>query len=367
MSDPDPEQVAAQPRRSIATSVEHVLRLGIEELNAALACEPEPEIPRRVLQKSFFQRLLSDEVLRGMLPGDVSAAQPDLRHLELRQLLTIRSRNAFHTDSCSHQAHSSFLRSVEELIFEKFAKRLCQHAAGELGRLCLLICGVCAQEEGLPSLWALQDNQTWLFHSKELWLRVVDDGFASFADTAIGLVKDDGRPGRQLMWDVRVLDPRVDDVLAELERCAKRSQDPNAMRRLSRDLSDKLEQRSFNQDGSSIPAHLQPSPRALTSSFGPPKKEPARVILAGSPAVVADLPRIDVDPAKLRVAQAPESTPEPVQDLVVDVASTTSWSNFPGPTEREEAVAAQSWCLRPWCCRRRRPEPALPAEPLMAC
>ncbi|CAE7263521.1 unnamed protein product [Symbiodinium sp. CCMP2592] len=110
-----------------------VVRYGIRHLREELAPEGSelPALPRRpngtsrLLQRSFFERLLSEQIeLQSSLPSDVAAAQPDLKLLGLEHLLTIRDGcSDFNTDSKSYEVHQAFLEQLERRLQELLAER----------------------------------------------------------------------------------------------------------------------------------------------------------------------------------------------------------------------------------------------------
>lgn len=111
---------------------QRVLKNGIRSLHDRLVDGKDClDIPRasgggpKILRQSFLQGLLSNELqLQRSLAGDVSAAQSDLRHLSLEQLLAIRIRTLdFATESRSHDAHNGFLATIDKLLFELVARR----------------------------------------------------------------------------------------------------------------------------------------------------------------------------------------------------------------------------------------------------
>ncbi|CAE7555680.1 ylyB, partial [Symbiodinium necroappetens] len=140
-----------------------------------------PNGTSRLLQRSFFERLLSEQIeLQSSLPSDVAAAQPDLKLLDLEHLLTIRDGcSDFNTDSRSYQVHQAFLeqleRRLQELLAEKHLDPEEVTAVSKLklpiGRMTVLTKGVAALLAGqapgaegfaaaegpsaVPSLWLL--------------------------------------------------------------------------------------------------------------------------------------------------------------------------------------------------------------------
>jgi hypothetical protein len=77
------------------------------------------------LQQSFFERLLSRDVdLKSCLPGDIVAAQNDVRHLSLSQLLRIHADNICIAAAPVPTAQSKFLSSIGDHIDQQILNRL---------------------------------------------------------------------------------------------------------------------------------------------------------------------------------------------------------------------------------------------------
>mmetsp|Transcript_119053 Transcript_119053/g.297053 ORF Transcript_119053/g.297053 Transcript_119053/m.297053 type:complete len:500 (+) Transcript_119053:77-1576(+) len=113
---------------------QRILKVGVRSLAEKLVHQEDlhRQLPRkpdggtRLLRHSFFERLLSGELeFRASVANDVSAAQSDLRLLQLEHLLSLRSRTLdFATQSATHNAHNAFLNSMDKLLFERLARRL---------------------------------------------------------------------------------------------------------------------------------------------------------------------------------------------------------------------------------------------------
>lgn len=205
---------------------------------------------------SFYQRLLRGQTeLKVLLEGDVAAAQSDLRHLRLEQLLTIRvSTLDWATESHSHSAHTNFLMSLDMHLFERLAREFLRTIPdvkpATLHALGLRIALVAGAEEvisqgwgqqsvhgagdalpALPQVWALALGPEWaparvaFFHSRELWLQLCDGELRSVQDVVGGhkvAVTTDRSTGmgkdRFLHWEIAVLDPSFEDILDEIKQ-----------------------------------------------------------------------------------------------------------------------------------------------------
>mmetsp|Transcript_43668 Transcript_43668/g.120881 ORF Transcript_43668/g.120881 Transcript_43668/m.120881 type:complete len:627 (+) Transcript_43668:146-2026(+) len=283
------------PRRKLdAISEQRVIKAGILVLSRRLMpqedCARLLDLPKRpngsskLLRSSFFERLLANEVrLEASMSNDVVAAQSDLRHLSLEQLVVMRSRTLdFATESRSHVAHTNFLSTLDKCLFDSIARRHILEGRGspkspdayyDLGRNMTLTLGAhsllygarscegaCAEPIGecifrtysepapkdgsadvspLPSCWALSlDPERWpgfqiaLIHMGDLSVDLVAGNQAAVRSAAAGckvaIVYDHstglGRD-RRLHWEVVVADAASDDVLAELLRSTRSSND----------------------------------------------------------------------------------------------------------------------------------------------
>jgi len=262
-----PSKIPTRLRRKLNDIGEQrVLKAGLTRLctllTRGLSSQVLSELPQRsgggqlFMTPSFYQRLLRGETeLKVLLEGDVAAAQSDLRHLRLEQLLSIRvSTLDWATESHSHSAHTNFLMSLDMHLFERLARDFLRtipdvkpatlHA---LGLRIALVAGaeeVIAQGWGqrsvhgaadalpaLPQVWALALGPEFtparvaLFHSRELWLQLCDGELRSVQDIVAGLkvaVTTDRSTGvgkdRVLHWEIAVMDPSFEDILDEIKQ-----------------------------------------------------------------------------------------------------------------------------------------------------
>mmetsp|Transcript_11267 Transcript_11267/g.19574 ORF Transcript_11267/g.19574 Transcript_11267/m.19574 type:complete len:588 (-) Transcript_11267:50-1813(-) len=269
-----------KPKRRLANITEQrVLKQGICRLNSLVVREGIDllELPRRpdgtprLLRPKFFERLLSNEVtLQTSMPNDIAAAQSDLKHLRLEQLLAIRiSTLDFATASQSHDAHNNFLNTLDKSLFEYTARQhfrngstVLPSAPEPLYRLGLQMClvlGVAsimqdgiAESNGnsehapsslsppspsavpLPARWALpveagkwpDDLAAVLFdiaflglepvHSETVVATSGGESIAVIHDRTTGVGKD-----RILHWEVAVVDPAKEDFFLEFQRAQR--------------------------------------------------------------------------------------------------------------------------------------------------
>jgi len=324
---------------------QRVLKAGLLKLQKVLAgrfsLEQLSELPRRrdggqlFMTPSFYQRLLRNELeLKTLLDGDVSAAQSDVRHLRLEQLLTIRTGCLDWATECEMKsAHINFLHSVDVHLFERLASELLQwsldpppqsaalHALGL--RLALTIGAVEVIAGGwggpsfpdqLPDLWALGLNaEDWsgcsaaAFDTKQLSVELIGGQGTTFEEVMAGrkiVVATDRSSGvgkdRMLRWEIAVLDP-TENVLLEINR----TDDAEVgKKKMSAELSDVLKKRMSgrsevlglpNDAKTSVESNCEPELPAATS-------QPARLVRQPKvlPTPEADLP----------VDQARQTTPE---------------------------------------------------------
>lgn len=245
---------------------QRVLKAGLTRLctmlTRGLSSQVLSELPQRsgggqlFMTPSFYQRLLRGQTeLKVLLEGDVAAAQSDLRHLRLEQLLTIRvSTLDWATESHSHSAHTNFLMSLDMHLFERLAREFLRTIPdvkpATLHALGLRIALVAGAEEvisqgwgqrsvhgagdalpALPQVWALALGPEWaparvaFFHSRELWLQLCDGELRSVQDVVGGhkvAVTTDRSTGmgkdRFLHWEIAVLDPSFEDILDEIKQ-----------------------------------------------------------------------------------------------------------------------------------------------------
>lgn len=243
------------------------MKAGLRRIHRELVLRPDAqvaEMPRRIMRASasFLRRLVIGELeLKVCMETDVSGAQMDLKHLSLEQLLALREPNlGFACESDRHSAHRNFLHTADKLIFQGLASRgLRGVAAGSptasrlqalgarmtavLGAAELLedlVTGLEARVESptdqpeLPLVWALTpgaltsgetDPGGWscvLLHSQELWLEPfageMPDLAGRLGGMQVAVASDHICADRRAAWDFLIMDPQVDDVLAELFR-----------------------------------------------------------------------------------------------------------------------------------------------------
>jgi len=260
-----------QRKRLQGITEQRVLKRGIEELHRCLAGDMDDEeltkFKRRengsklLMQESFFSRLLADGImLKQKQPTDVAAAQSDVKHLNLVQLLTVRKHTLdFQTESTSHNAHNNFLETVDRHLFSGIAKHKISSGIGSdsfckvksltevasltsgrdvkyhsLGLRLTLIVGALIElgnnGESLPPCWVVELNpEEWsggrlaLFHATELWVRIFrDHEQQALSDAAGGKVNViwDGSHGkgaaRMVYWEISTVSLGECDLLTEL-------------------------------------------------------------------------------------------------------------------------------------------------------
>mmetsp|Transcript_5344 Transcript_5344/g.10069 ORF Transcript_5344/g.10069 Transcript_5344/m.10069 type:complete len:481 (+) Transcript_5344:100-1542(+) len=243
--------------RLTCISEQRVLKAGVLRLHKEWAVPSQdtqnqafptkPDGSPLIMQSSFIRRLLNASVeLKTCAPSDVSAAQMDLRHLNTEQLLRIRAGALdFSTDSDSHNAHRSFLSTVDGQLFTKLARRFVRGEAVRLdqfyrlGVYIVLMLG--AQQvlkegpqqninsTGPPKCWAVRceesDGKSILavFNTEEYWLEILPSDNIKFCNPAfgnqLGVVCDRSTgtgPVKRLHWEIVTMDPKVDDIAKEL-------------------------------------------------------------------------------------------------------------------------------------------------------
>jgi len=258
-------------------SEQRVLKNGVMTLHGKVSLASMTsllELPRRsdgssrLLRQSFFERLLNDETqVQRSLPSDITAAQSDIKHLTLEQMLVLRSRTLdFATESRSHDAHNNFLETLDRQLFEQIAKQFVQNAPlnspsqgvlFRLGKQMTEIVGCttmlreyeesdCTKEESaeptttsktpkIPSLWAIPLNPgDWagstiaLFNVDDLVAKVVSgtqQDIVEVASTNSVAVVCDRTSGsgtaRRIHWEISSVTPATEDLSAEIARCQR--------------------------------------------------------------------------------------------------------------------------------------------------
>lgn len=327
--------VQAWPRFRLSHASEQmVLKEGVRRLKDRVTPEDVlPELPRRpdgssrLLRQSFFQRLLGRETeLQRSLPGDVTAAQPDLRHLQFQHLLALRVRTLdFATESRSHEAHSNFLNTLDKHLFAQVAS---QHLHGEvpavpeaalhrLGFHLALVLGALRQlepqdgaPEPVPASWLLPlDEGTWggcklaLFDTSSMRVNVLrgtqedelsaaaaGQAVAVFSDRSSGAGKD-----RVLHWEVRAVAGDSGELFSEALRAQQGSPD-RSKEKLGTELAAAIWRRAAGKAATTA---------AVVSAFG-----------GGSP--VRDVPNEEDADVKVVAAASAEhlaAVPTPAKSL----------------------------------------------------
>ncbi|CAL1133705.1 unnamed protein product, partial [Cladocopium goreaui] len=163
-----------------------IRRKGIQALRQCVDAEELLSFPRRpngialMLKQSLFERLLSGKTQLSSFPAsDVSAAQGDLRHLSLEQLLALHSTQGEAPTSSAGTAMSAFWNSLETSMVERLAARL--QRSNEIANLVLLIYGAHQSLAGaLPSAehWLLEKDVLLFLPKCEL--RPLDEHIAAY-------------------------------------------------------------------------------------------------------------------------------------------------------------------------------------------
>lgn len=322
---------APLPKRTLANITEQrVLKAGVARFHKDFVVVEAGDImtlPKRgdgssmLMQTSFFERLLSERLeLKSSLESDVAAAQPDLRHLSMEQLLSIRAETLdFLTESEKHSAHNNFLNTLDHHLFEKLTFHCLQRYDGNLTshvtaeglykvgfRLGLMLGAVEMFRNGwdvpqgqtleefpsVPSCWVmrLDDQQSEgssfaIFNTEKLWLKVMssvlDFGEVVPSDERLAVVLDRSSGSgqtRTLHLEVSCLDTHgpAAEVAAEIER---RSRVPGLRtnRNLLNDLNSAMQNRRCARLGFTESAEATDKPDASTAHSVKPVADQAMV------------------------------------------------------------------------------------------
>jgi hypothetical protein len=305
---PPLRRAGSPPRRNLADIAElRIHKAGLLVLESELIASEEARnalataFSKRpdgspLIRSSFLKRLLQGQVeLQGSLGGDISSASADLRHLSLEQLLAIRVATIdFRPVTDRHGPHRNFLTSVDQYLFEKFARRLFEkwNQIGEdgvdvsklpkkpepwkeIGRKLVQIVGAadCIATAGwapspsgepMPDLWVVPlAAESWpqgavLFDSKAISMRFLfgeRPTYEAETDGASVAVITDRTKGNQiskeqvLCWEIATL-TEDDDIHAEVARL---SGEKTSQAHMSMDLSNAISQSALRR-GMSLPA-----------------------------------------------------------------------------------------------------------------
>lgn len=274
------------PSRSINISEQRIIKKGLLEFKQRLADSHDKskllEFPRRkngssfLMQgaKGFFERLLNEQAeVQTSMASDVSAAQSDLKYLTLQQHLAIRSGTLdFQTKSKTHEAHNSFLQTIDRYLFIELAKYCLglienhgvfvaspistggkakaakldptEHKLFSLGMQVVLVLGAVIESQeddtAFPPCWVVPlDPALWdgkcmaLFHSENLWIKIFEaqtPEVSVLSKDEVNIVRDTSKGNgaiRQLNWEVVTLNPSECNLLAEIGD--KSTKNPNAL------------------------------------------------------------------------------------------------------------------------------------------
>lgn len=145
--------------------VEKVLNYGLHRLDRALHREGILDFPCNeagrpiLLRESLFKDLLSGQrSLKTVPQTDAAAAQKDLPHLTLRQLLRLRVLNLDFAPG-GNSVHATFLSMVDGLIFQRLGQKAAESSdpsevasARKLGRDIVLLAAA-AKSVPMPPCW----------------------------------------------------------------------------------------------------------------------------------------------------------------------------------------------------------------------
>jgi len=268
----------ARQRRLANFSEQRALKAGMLHMQEQLVSNPGVDVTnlpahigaRKTLGAFFLARLLGKRIeLKSCMESDVCAAQPDIRHLNLAQLLSIRTDTLdLQAESASHSARNSFLETVDRHLFEKLARECSRgeaalptswkplHALGIRIALTVGVARMLMSGSGdkvgttgsaldIPVCWALElDEQDWpdgcraaILNVAELWVEPLLGRHPDFSVPAAGglvAVIRDRSKGKDLNWEISVLDSRIDDVLAKMTRVRIK---PSSQKLLASELS----------------------------------------------------------------------------------------------------------------------------------
>jgi len=354
---------------------QRVLKAGLLKLQKVLAgkfsSQELSELPRRrdgsqlIMTPSFYQRLIRNELeLKTMLDGDVSAAQSDVKHLRLEQLLTIRAGCLDWATECEMKsAHINFLYSVDTHLFERLASQLLQwsldpppkaavlHALGL--RLALTVGAVEVIESGwggsgfpehFPQFWALGLNaEDWsgcsaaVFNSSQLFVELIGGPGTTFeaivegsqiavaTDRSTGVGKD-----RILHWEIALLDP-TENVLLELHR-----KEDVAKKKMSDELSDVLKKRMSGRSAIlGLPSNAEAkveSHNVSLESLAAPQLAPAVVVRQPKTAVPEQPTPAAVVPEQPKLAALAPEQPKQVQKQDLEMTPERPKASLPEAT-----------------------------------
>lgn len=259
---------------------QHVLTLGLRLLHGKLVVGSESTICKIDSNITWNRPALIDRLLRGQIDlekvprHEVSAAEADVLHLTVEQLLFVRLNAInFQTNDLHLDAHDSFLKQVDAVLFDRLAvKCLGRHHASlasktelhTLGVRVAMLMGAAemmdADSQGLdfssgtPRFWAFPwVCQKWpecngaLFQSDDLWVDVLPSDQQDVIDATggqfIAAVYDKSDEYQRhaarrssaslgasanLQWEVCLLDPSQENTLDVLSQLVHRTRRESA-------------------------------------------------------------------------------------------------------------------------------------------
>lgn len=328
------------PKRKLANISElRVWRAGIQELfkllvtNAidetsleALSHMPKKPDGSALVRGSLLPMLIRREIdIRSCMEADISAAQPDLKHLSFEQLLSLRVPCLEFVPVADRQAgHKSFLEILDLQLHEKLTRRLLgfsdtapgspvtpksarpkledkQGALRVLGARIVLTLGaveaisngwskaasVKVAEASLPAIpasWVIAlDKETYwpydicLLDTCKPSLQLLEDAASDLVKAASGnlvaaATSTTSSADGMLYWEIAVLDPRIDNIMEEIHPL-----EDKLARQLTQELRTTLRSRSAAR------VDLGVTPSEVVASDKPAQSEPADI--KGAPPV----------------------------------------------------------------------------------
>lgn len=173
-------QIANGKWRIHGLHVEKMVNAGLQRLDRMLATTGISNLPigpngrSPLLRESLIQGLIDGtRDLKAVAPNDTSAAQKDLPHLSLRQLLRLRVSNLDFAVG-GNSTHAAFLMTAEALIFQRIGQKAAEcddiekASAKKLGRELVLLVAA-AKVLPMPPCWVCWfEGRRIFFHVNRL-------------------------------------------------------------------------------------------------------------------------------------------------------------------------------------------------------
>eukprot|EP00933_Yihiella_yeosuensis_P063199 TRINITY_DN66306_c0_g1_i1.p1 TRINITY_DN66306_c0_g1~~TRINITY_DN66306_c0_g1_i1.p1 ORF type:complete len:484 (-),score=72.60 TRINITY_DN66306_c0_g1_i1:250-1656(-) len=336
---------------------------------------------RRLLRASFFERAFEGNLeLKACPPGDVLAAQGDLRQLTVEQLLMLRLRFLDFpiSKAGSFDVHSNFLSAVDSELFGKIGGRSFkrpevspedppdEHLAAlkalglrivlNLGAAALMVEG-CTEDghyhrrSAIPSIWltGLHDpgwpNCSYMVANiDELWVQPLNgqnpdlSRIVGHTEIAVVLELQSGAgQDRLLHWEITTLDTASDDVPATLT-LVRHSRRRTSVQHIF-DGKKKMMQKS--NAGTDVASPLTVSTDEASDVQSPSLATSSEFPL--SPEVTKHLP-------KLRAASLPITAEGPVPQSKTADPHPAYQKGLPEPTPSEESSYFGKFFANFICC-----------------